>query len=291
MPSRKQAGHSTTLHCLTSCSVSPWLTPTGWVPRLTSRRRRRMRSWADLRRPAFCTKSQEDRGAAFSVTTDDPFHGPVCAAQLLGNLAIRQTFTSQAPGVLSLLHCQMFGHLATSSVRSMSVTHQPRHCGDPLSPPTDVPTRKAPWPVTVVVQANIRTGPRGHLNEISEGTNGHGIRLPRGRHPWTVRPWDIDIPTGRDVLVDRQGTRPYDGHRWQHRLGPPPPQCQLVGRGSLAFRDITSSSLWVPGWPIASTNSVAETTGYVTRQSGRQHAGDLRWVAWDHNRALSLMGV
>ena len=59
----------------------------------------------------------------------------------------------------------------------------------------------------------------------------------RSRAVRTRRAGWLEVTASSYVLVDGQGTGPYDGHWWQHRLGPPPPQCQLVRRGSLAFRD------------------------------------------------------
>jgi len=110
------------------------------------------------------------------------------------------------------------------------------------------------------------------------GPESHGCRTVR-----THRPREVDQVTGGHVLVDGQGTRPYDGHRWKHRLGPPPPQCQLVRRGSLAFRDRSSSSLEVARRPIACPKSVAGTRPYVTRQSCRQHQGlDKAWLHVGH---------
>ncbi len=36
----------------------------------------------------------------------------------------------------------------------------------------------------------------------------------------TVRPRDLEVAARGQVLVDGEGAGPYDGHRWQHRLGP-----------------------------------------------------------------------
>ena len=37
----------------------------------------------------------------------------------------------------------------------------------------------------------------------------------------TVRSRELERAAGGRVLLDGQRTGPYDGHRWQHRLGPP----------------------------------------------------------------------
>ena len=98
----------------------------------------------------------------------------------------------------------------------------------------------------------------------------------RNRTARTVRTGELNLPAERHVVVDGQRTRPYDGHRWKHRLGPPPPQCQLVRRGSLAFRDRSSSSMPGQGCPIASANTVTEGHPYMLRQSCRQQPWQVR---------------
>ena len=44
----------------------------------------------------------------------------------------------------------------------------------------------------------------------------------RRRTRRAVRPRELDLPAGPDIRIDGQRARPYDGHRWQHRLGPLP---------------------------------------------------------------------
>ena len=82
----------------------------------------------------------------------------------------------------------------------------------------------------------------------------------------TVRSWELERAASGHVLLDGQRTGPYDGHRWQHRLGPPSAAVPTGEEGGPSRnRDHTSSSPQLPGCPIASQNSVAETGGYVTR--------------------------
>src|SRR6202041_2230055 len=82
----------------------------------------------------------------------------------------------------------------------------------------------------------------------------------------TVRSRELERAAGGRVLLDGQRTGPYDGHRWQHRLGPPSAAVPTGEEGGPSRnRDHTSSSPQLPRRLIASRNSVAETGGYVTR--------------------------
>ena len=98
-----------------------------------------------------------------------------------------------------------------------------------------------------------------------------GPEAHRRRAPRTCGTRKLDITATRHVLVDGQRAGPYDGHWWKHRLGPPPPQCQLVRRGSLAFRDRSSFPPQRLPRPIASSNSVADAGSYITVERCRQH--------------------
>ena len=53
----------------------------------------------------------------------------------------------------------------------------------------------------------------------------------RRRTRRALRSREHDCPARRGIRVDRQRTRPYDGHRWQHRPGPLPTERPITAGG------------------------------------------------------------
>ena len=118
--------------------------------------------------------------------------------------------------------------------------------------------------MTVAVLANIRTGPRGLLNEISEGTHGHACRLSggglvsgRSRHlrddaedgeaigrGGQSGPRPGSIPAGPPQL--RRGRRPGGRDAWPApRAGSRPSGCcRWRRRRAMGARPATSGGWW-----------------------------------------------
>jgi len=60
----------------------------------------------------------------------------------------------------------------------------------------------------------------------AEAPEGHRLGTRRAR-----RGRNFHVTAGGDIRVDRQRARPYDGHRWRHRLGPLPDAADNCAEG------------------------------------------------------------
>ena len=88
-----------------------------------------------------------------------------------------------------------------------------------------------------------------------------------------IGPRDLDVLAGRRVGVDRQRAGPYDGHRWQHRLGPLPLRSDQLAAGGVPRVQgpliLAVAILTGPNGPRPSSKSTAKTHTRVLRQSRR----------------------